>query len=245
MSTPFHLNGKKILITGATSGIGSNAAVRISDMGGEVILSGRNADRLNALSTQCKGSIIVEADISTQEGRDHLAKTIPEIDGLVNCVGTVHPFPVRFLDQTKMDQTMNVNFEAPVLMTSAILKAKKVKPEGSLVYLSSISSHRPQRGAAMYGASKAAIESFVKVLAQELHQQKIRVNSISPAMVKTPMYDRAEEMVSKEEMDNHISKYLLGVGYPDDVANAIIFMLSPASRWVTGINLILDGGILL
>jgi len=245
MSTPFHLHGKKILITGATSGIGSNAAIRISEMGGEVVLSGRNADQLKVISRQCPGSIIVEADISVQEGRDHLAKTIPEIDGLVNCVGTVHPFPVRFLDQQKLDQTMNVNFEAPVLMTSAILKAKKVKPESSLVYLSSISSHRPQRGAAMYGASKAAIESFVKVLAQELHLQKIRVNSISPAMVKTPMYDRAEEMVSKEEMDQHVSKYLLGVGYPDDVANAIIFMLSPASRWVTGINLILDGGILL
>jgi NAD(P)-dependent dehydrogenase (short-subunit alcohol dehydrogenase family) len=160
-------------------------------------------------------------------------------------VGTVHPFPVRFLDQQKMDQTLNINFEAPVLMTSALLKAKKVKAESSLVYLSSISSGRPQRGAAMYGASKAAIESFVKVLAQELHVQKIRVNSIAPAMVKTPMYDRAEEMVSKEEMDNHVSKYLLGVGYPDDVANAVVFLLSPASRWVTGINLILDGGILL
>ena len=246
MSTPFHLHGKKILITGATSGIGSHTAVRIAEMGGEVVLNGRNTEKLNALAPQCgSNALIVAADISTQEGRDSLAKAIPPVDGLVNCIGTVHPFPVRFLDQQKMDQTLNVNFEAPVLMTSALLKAKKIKAESSLVYLSSISSHRPQRGAAMYGASKAAIESFVKVLAQELHTSKIRVNSVAPAMVRTPMYDRAEEMVSKEEMDNHISKYLLGVGYPEDVANAVIFLLSPASRWVTGINLILDGGILL
>lgn len=246
MSTPFHLHGKKILITGSTSGIGSHTAVRISEMGGEVVLSGRNIEKLSELKAQCGDkAVVVAADISTQHGRDFLAKNIPEIDGLVNCVGTVHPFPVRFLDQQKMDQTMNVNFDAPVLMTSALLKAKKIKAESSLVYLSSISSHRPQRGAAMYGASKAAIESFVKVLAQELHTSKIRVNSIAPAMVKTPMYDRAEEMVSKDEMDNHISKYLLGVGYPEDVANSVIFLLAPASRWITGINLILDGGILL
>lgn len=246
MTTPFHLHGKTILITGATSGIGSQAAIRISEMGGNLVLSGRDETRLNEVAAKCNGKVrIVAADIMTESGREVLAKTIPQIDGLVNCVGTVHPFPVRFLDQKKMDQTMNVNFEAPVLMTSAILKEKKVNPESSLVYLSSISSFRPQRGAAMYGASKAAIESFVKVLAQELHAQKIRVNSIAPAMVKTPMYDRAEEMVSKDEMDAHVSKYLLGVGYPDDVANAIIFLLSPASRWITGINLILDGGILL
>ena len=247
MSTPFHLHDKTILLTGASSGIGSHTAWRIKEMGGEVVLAGRNEERLMETATKCgvgKESIVV-ADITTVEGREHLANTVPAIDGLVNCVGTVHPFPVRFLDQQKMDQTLNINFEAPVLMTSALLKAKKVKAEGSLVYLSSISSGRPQRGAAMYGASKAAIESFVKVLAQELHVQKIRVNSIAPAMVKTPMYDRAEEMVSKEEMDNHVSKYLLGVGYPDDVANAVVFLLSPASRWVTGINLILDGGILL
>jgi NAD(P)-dependent dehydrogenase (short-subunit alcohol dehydrogenase family) len=246
MSTPFHLNGKKILITGSTSGIGSQIAVQICEMGGEVVLSGRNVEKLNELAKKCgSAASIVAADISTQEGRDALAKEIPEVNGLVNCIGTVHPFPVRFLDEQKMDQTMNVNFEAPVLMTSALLKAKKIKAESSLVYLSSISSHRPQRGATMYGASKAAIESFVKVLAQELHTSKIRVNSVAPAMVKTPMYDRAEEMVSKEEMDNHIAKYLLGVGHPEDVANAVIFLLSPASRWITGINLILDGGVLL
>lgn len=247
MTTPFHLHGKTILITGASSGIGSQAAIRITEMGGNVVLAGRDTSKLEEVAAKCfsgQAQVLV-ADISTQEGRDHLAQSIPQIDGLVNCVGTVHPFPVRFLDQQKMDQTLNVNFEAPVLMTSAVLKAKKINPEASLVYLSSISSFRPQRGAAMYGASKAAIESFVKVLAQELHAQKIRVNSIAPAMVKTPMYDRAEEMVSKDEMDAHVSKYLLGVGYPDDVANAVIFLLSPASRWITGINLILDGGILL
>ncbi len=245
MSTPFHLHGKTFLVTGASSGIGSHTAKRITEMGGNVILNGRDAARLSATAEECGTTEIIAADICTPEGRELIAKKVTGLDGLVNCAGTVHPFPVRFIDQKKMDQTMQINFEAPVLLTSLLLKEKKIKPESSLVYLSSISSARPQAGASLYGASKAGIESFVKVLAQELHSSKIRVNSVAPAMVKTPMFDRAEEMVSKEEMDNHLEKYLLGVGHPEDVANAVIFLLSPASRWITGINLILDGGVLL
>lgn len=247
MSTPFHLHNKTFLITGASSGIGSHTAKRISEMGGKVVLTGRDDSRLNETKNTCvrDGATIIAADLNTEEGRNHLAKSCPGLDGLVNCAGTVHPFPVRFIDQKKMDETMNINFESPVLLTSALLREKKINAESSLVYISSISSSRPQAGAAMYGASKAALESFVKVLAQELHQKKIRVNSIAPAMVRTPMYERSEELVSKAEMDAHIDKYLLGVGYPEDVANAAIFLLSPAARWITGINLILDGGLLL
>lgn len=247
MTTPFHLSGKKILITGATSGIGSHTAKRISEMGASVILHGRNRDKLEEVRSSCvsgSGEIIL-SDIGTTEGRSQLVSACEPVDGFVNCIGAVQPFPVRFIDQRKIDETMKVNFEWPLLLTSELIKFKKFKPGSSLVYLSSISSDRPQRGATLYGASKASIEAFVKVLAQELSTQKIRVNSVAPAMVRTPMYDRAEEMMSKEEMDIHISRYLLGVGYPEDVANGIIFLLSPASRWITGTNLIMDGGLLL
>jgi NAD(P)-dependent dehydrogenase (short-subunit alcohol dehydrogenase family) len=245
--TPYHLHGKRILVTGASSGIGRVTAAFIAKMGGEVILSGRDEARLKetAAEANCKAENIFIADLTSEAERKNLAEKIPAIDGLVHCAGHVHPFPVKFIDQAKMDQTLSINFEAPVLMTAAILKAKKINNGASLVYLSSISSDRPQKGAALYGGSKAALESFVKVLAQELSTQNIRVNSVAPAMVKTPMYDKAEEMVTKEEMDKHVAKYLLGVGYPEDVANAVVFLLSPASRWITGINLILDGGILL
>lgn len=247
MNTPFHLTGKTILITGASSGIGRNAAKRICEMGAKVILTGRDADRLSAAAVECGvgNTTIIVADLCTEEGRNHLAKQTPQLDGFVNCMGTVQPFPVRFLTQEKLEQTMGTNFDAPVLTTASLLKEKKLNRESSLIYLSSISSARPQAGASLYGGSKAAIESFVKVLAQELSAQQMRVNSIAPAMVKTPMFDKAEEMISKEDMDNHIAKYRLGVGYPDDVANSIIFLLSPGSRWITGINLILDGGLLL
>jgi NAD(P)-dependent dehydrogenase (short-subunit alcohol dehydrogenase family) len=245
--TPFHLHNKRILVTGASSGIGRQTAVMIREMGGEVVLTGRDEIRLKETATAAGAPFtdIIAADLTSAEERAMLAEKIPHIDGLVHCAGHVHPFPVKFIDQAKMDQTLSINFEAPVLMTAVLLKAKKINNGASLIYLSSISSNRPQKGAALYGGSKAALESFVKVLAQELSTQQIRVNSLSPAMVKTPMYEKAEAMVSKEEMDKHVAKYLLGVGYPEDVANSAVFLLSPASRWITGINLTLDGGILL
>jgi NAD(P)-dependent dehydrogenase (short-subunit alcohol dehydrogenase family) len=125
------------------------------------------------------------------------------------------------------------------------LKNKKLNKNASLVFLSSISGQHPHKGGTLYAGSKAAIESFAKVLSLELYPQGIRANCISPAMVKTPMFDQAADEMSKEEMEKHIGKYPLGVGLPEDVANAAIFLLSPAARWITGINITLDGGFLL
>jgi NAD(P)-dependent dehydrogenase (short-subunit alcohol dehydrogenase family) len=132
-----------------------------------------------------------------------------------------------------------------VLLMAALLKAKKIAMQASLVFLSSISGQHPHKGGAMYAGSKAALEAFVKVLALELYPQGIRANYISPGMVKTPLYDKAEQDASKEVMDAHVNQYPLGVGYPEDVANAAIYLLSSASRWMTGTNLTLDGGFLL
>jgi NAD(P)-dependent dehydrogenase (short-subunit alcohol dehydrogenase family) len=245
--TPFHLSGKTILVTGASSGIGKQMVASLKMMGANVILSARNKERLSetAKENSFPETSIITADLTVSSERENLAKQIPQIDGLVQCAGTVHPFPVKFLDEAKMDQTMNVNFQSPVLLISALLKARKINSGASLVFLSSISADRPQKGATMYGASKAALEAFVKVLAQELSTQNIRANCIAPAMVKTPMFEKTEEMLTKEYMDAHVAKYLLGVGYPEDVANAAVFLLSPASRWITGISLTLDGGIML
>ncbi|HET6991085.1 MAG TPA: SDR family oxidoreductase [Bacteroidia bacterium] len=245
--TPFHLNGKIILITGASSGIGREVAVSADKMGAQLILSGRNEKELKSTLSLLAGKDhrIISADLLSRADREKLANEIPAIDGLVHCAGVVQPFPIKFLDQQKMDATLNINYEAPVLMMSAILKQKKLNKDASLVFLSSISGQHPHKGGTMYAGSKAAIEAFVKVLALELNPQGIRANCISPAMVRTPMFDQAETEMSKEEMDKHIAKYPLGAGLPEDVANAAIFLLSPAARWITGINITLDGGYLL
>lgn len=245
--TPFHLHGKKILVTGASSGIGKATVHFLKQMGADVIITARDQERLHQLAfeTGISPHDIFSCDLNNKSERDILITAISNIDGMVYCAGVVHPFPVKFIDERKIEETMKINYEAAVLLTGGLLKHKKINNGSSLVYLSSISSQRPLKGATLYGGSKAALEAFVKVLAQETAPQKIRANSVSPAMVKTPMFDRAAEMVSKEEMDKHIATYPLGVGYPEDVAHAVSFLLSPASRWITGTNIILDGGLLL
>lgn len=247
MPTPFHLDKKTILVTGASSGIGRQVCISASRMGATIILSGRNETRLNETLSQLEGNghSVIAADLLQPGAREQLAKTIAPVDGFVHCAGFVKPFPVKFLDQARIDETLNINYESLVLFAAALLKEKKIAANASLVFLSSISGNHPHKGGAMYASSKAALEAFAKVLALELYPGGVRVNCISPGMVKTPLYDKAELDSSKEVMDAHVNRYPLGVGYPEDVANAVIYLLSPASRWVTGINLTLDGGFLL
>ena len=247
MDTPFHLHNKTILVTGASSGIGRAIAVSIAKMGGTVIASGRDETRLEETLgiLDGKGHQFIAQDLLDDEGRNKLVEQLPSLNGIVHCAGVVHPYPIKFLNQKKIDETLNINYEAPVLLMSAITQKKKLMKDASIVFLSSISGQHPHKGGAMYAGAKAALESFSKVLALEFYPQGIRSNCISPGMVKTAMYDEAEEGMSKESMDEHIAQYPLGVGYPEDVANTTIFLLSDAARWITGINITLDGGFLL
>lgn len=247
MNTPFHLDQKTVLVTGASSGIGRQTAISISRMGGTLVLSGRNEERLKETLLVLEGGHhrIITADLNVEADRERLATETPGLDGLVHCAGVVASTPIRFYDQRKIDEMMHANFESPVLLMSALLRLKKINRNASLVFLSSIAAQHPHRGGALYGSSKAAMETFTKVLALELYTQGIRANCLSPAVVRTPMFDHAETQMSKEEMDKHVARYPLGAGLPEDVANAAIFLLSPASRWITGISLLLDGGLLL
>lgn len=245
--TAFHLNNKTILITGASSGIGQQTAINISQMGGIVILTGRNLENLNKTLSLLKGENhqIISADLLVEAERNQLIEKLPMLDGIVHSAGTVNPFPIKFIDQIKINETLNINYEIHVLLMAGIMRKKKLNAKASIVFLSSISGQHPHKGGALYASSKAAIEAFSKVVALELYPQGIRSNCISPAMVKTPMYEIAEKGMSKESMDEHVKQYPLGIGYPEDIANSIVFLLSDASRWITGINITLDGGFLL
>jgi NAD(P)-dependent dehydrogenase (short-subunit alcohol dehydrogenase family) len=245
--TPFHLNNKTILVTGASSGIGRQVAISIAEMGGNVILSGRNKSELDVtLSKLVQGNHqVCAADLLNEKERQGLVENLPTLDGVVNSAGVVKPFPIKFINQEKIDETLNINYEIPLLLMGELTKAKKMNKNASVVFMSSISGQHPHKGGALYAASKAAIESLSKVFALENYHLGIRSNCISPAMVKTEMYEEAEKVMSKESMDEHVNQYPLGVGHPTDVANTAIFLLSDASKWITGINIILDGGFLL
>jgi NAD(P)-dependent dehydrogenase (short-subunit alcohol dehydrogenase family) len=245
--TPFHLHNKTILVTGASSGIGRQIAMSISNMGGCLVITGRNEDRLLDTFKNLKsaGHQYFVADLTNENDLQEMVKKIPMLDGIVHCAGIVKPYPIKFLSKEKIKETFSVNYEAQVELMAQITRQKKLNKQASIVFISSVSSAHPHKGGALYAGSKAALESFSKVIALEFYTSGIRSNCIAAAMVKTPMYDYSEKNASKETMDEHIKKYPLGLGEPDDVANAAVFLLADASKWITGSTITLDGGFLL
>lgn len=246
-NTPFHITNKVILVTGATSGIGSQVVKSIIQMGGKVVVSARNIEKLEAIKSELGENIIqnIPCDLTKEEEIEFLANEIKTIDGVVHCAGLVTPYPIRYLSFEKLNETMHLNFYSSVALIGFLDRKKKLQKGASIVFISSISSQFPHKGGSAYGASKAALETFSKVVALEYASKGIRSNCVSPGMVNTPLYEKASEDASHETMQAHIDKYPLGIGQPEDVANAIIYLLSDASRWVTGTNIILDGGVLL
>jgi len=242
---PFSLANKTILVTGASSGIGAQTAISASQLGATVILSARNKTKLEETLSKLKGKNhqIITADLTNTEEVQQLVGKLMSIDGVVHSSGIVRPFPIKFIDEKHIKEMFEINYNAPVLLMSKLFKAKKINKSGSVVFMSSISSHFSHKGGALYSSSKAAINSYSKTIALEFSQQKIRSNVISAAMVKTAIFSEAEGVISKEMMDEHGKNYPLGFGEPEDVANAILFLLSDASKWITGTEIIMDGGL--
>ncbi|TQD37710.1 SDR family NAD(P)-dependent oxidoreductase [Haloflavibacter putidus] len=241
----FSLENKTILISGASSGIGAQTAITLSQAGAKLILTARNTERLENVFNQLDGDKhqFITADLTQAEDFEKLLNKVPALDGIVHSAGMVRPFPVKFIGEKQIDQMFGVNYKATILLTSRLFKAKKINKQASLVFMSSISSHFAHKGGALYSGSKAAVNAYSKTIALEYAPQKIRSNVISAAMVKTPIFDEAEKAVSKEMMDKHGEHYPLGFGKPEDVANAILFLLSNAAKWITGTELVMDGGL--
>lgn len=245
---PFSLSGKIILVTGASSGIGRSCAIECSKMGADVILTGRNKDRLQETleiikenETETKSFCIV-ADLNNDDDLGKLVEECPSLNGIVHCAGIDKPLMFKFAGKDYMDSIMKTNFSSPALLTQLLLKAKKLEKESSIVFLSSINGIKISSPAsAGYAASKAAILGLVKPLAIELAPRKIRVNALCPGMVNTPIL--SESAISEEQLELDRKKYPLGrYGEPDEIAKACVYFLSDASKWVTGTELVIDGG---
>ncbi|HEU0109427.1 MAG TPA: SDR family oxidoreductase [Flavisolibacter sp.] len=246
-NSSFTLKGKTILVTGASSGIGFAVAQQCAQMGARLIITGRNEQSLDKLITQLPPAAhqkIVQ-DLAIENGIQNLVQQIEKLDGLVHCAGLVEPFPAGFLNRKKIDQTFSINFYVPVELTAMLLKHKKMNQGGSVVFISSIAATNSFIGGAAYASSKAALEAFCRTIALEYAVKHIRANCLAPAMVKTKIFDNMAKNVEKHTVEAHLAKYPLGVGQPEDVANACVFLLSNASRWITGITIRMDGGLLL
>lgn len=241
---PYSLEGKTILVTGASSGIGQETAIQCSKLGARVILTARNEERLRGTFSKLEGDGhgIVLAELTDQDVIEKLVEQISTIHGLVLCAGMGMTSPFPFSTRDKYQRIFDVNYFAPVELLRLLVKKKKLQKDSSVVFVSSIGGIASfQFGNGIYGASKAALNSTMKFCARELAAKKIRVNSINPGMVNTKLIQGGT--ISEEQQKLDMEKYpLKRYGEPEDVAYGIIYLLSDASSWVTGHSLVIDGG---
>ncbi len=247
---PFSLEGKTVLVTGASSGIGRGIAVTCAQMGAKLILNGRNEERLNETISMLtgEGHQILVADLSQQEDLQRMADIIPEIQGWVNSAGIPKVSPIKYFDRKDVEEIFNVNAISSMLLLSMLVKKKKLKRGASVVFISAVTgAFVGSIGDTSYCATKGAVNGFMKGAALELAPQGIRINSINPGLVPTNILNLANDLAGEEHHAELMLKCypLKRLGLPDDIANGAVYLLSDASSWVTGTNLVIDGGYLL
>lgn len=247
---PFSLENKTILVTGASSGIGKTTAIECSKMGANVIITARNEERLkntlDSLDTSCgQNHQMILADLSAEENIQALVDALPVLDGVSLNAGIVKTLPVKFINSQDLSEVLNVNMIGPVLLAQRLLKKKKLVKGSSVVFTSSIGGVMISTiGNSMYGISKGGLNAFMKAFALETASLGIRSNSVNPGFVDTNIL--AAGVISEEQLKKNVAAYPLGrFGKPDDIAHAIIYLLSDASSWVTGHTLVVDGGVIL
>jgi NAD(P)-dependent dehydrogenase (short-subunit alcohol dehydrogenase family) len=240
---PFHLHGKSVLVTGASSGIGRAVAIECARAGARVVVNGRSQERLDETLAMLQaaggaGHNACAADLTDAAQLAQLVDQAGELDGVVHAAGIDGVTPVRMLRQGFMESVLNGNFMAPLMLTQKLLFKKSLRNGSSLVFLSSIAAHTGTVGVGPYSASKAALEGMIRCLALEIAPRGMRANALAPGLVDTPLVN--DDRAWLEEKGK---SYPLGLGKPEDVAYAAVYLLCDASRKVTGTRLHLDGGI--
>lgn len=240
---PFSLEGKTIFVTGASSGIGKTTAIECSKMGAHLVITGRNEERLNQTLAELEGDshIVLIGDLTSQEDIKRIVAAMPELDGVVYNAGVGITVPLAYIKDEDLIRVFETNLFATMRLNKALLRKKKIKKSASVVFTSSISALFNTPGISLYGATKAALLSYMRSCACELADKKIRVNAVLPGMIQTELINGGT--LSEEDKARDMASYpLKRYGTPQDVAYAFIYLLSDASNWVTGTSLIIDGG---
>lgn len=242
---PFALTGKTILVTGASSGIGKQTAIECAKIGAKVIITGRDAERLQATfdALENEGHKQVIGDLLKEDDVKTLLSETGVVDGVVLCAGKGLTLPVQFCTREKFDDIFDINFFSPMEVLRLLYKKKQINKEGSVVILASLGGTQIFSGGnSIYGASKAALNAMMRFCAKEFAPRKIRVNSICPGMVETPLIHRGT--ISDEQLEQDKERYpLKRYGRPEDIAYGAVYLLSDASSWMTGQDIVLDGGV--
>lgn len=244
---PFSLEGKSILITGASSGIGRQCAIDCSKMGAKVLAVGRNIERLDSLMSEIDGGkACYPYDLQNLEGiKELIIKIVAEhgkLDGFIHAAGIEVTNPVKLANSSDYDSLYKVNCISAFEIVKNLCGIKTFNKGGSIVLISSISGIIARKGLSAYAASKGALMSAARVMAVEMASREVRVNTISPGTILTPMMQKVLDSMSEEDKKKRIEGFPLGLGKTTDISNACIYLLSDASRWLTGQNIIVDGG---
>jgi len=244
MDSPFVVEGKSILVTGAASGIGKATALLCAKMGASVIITDLNEEQLKTTfdSLEGDGHQMVVANLTQEEDLQRLIDVLPKLDGVVCNAGIIKTILAQFVEKPDIERILNINTIAPIYLTKLLLENKKIKKEASIVYTSSMGGvYNGAIGNGLYGASKAALVGFVKSLALELAPRCIRVNTVHPGITETNIYNNTS--ITPEQLNKEKAHYpLKRFGKPEEIANAIVFLLSDASKWMTGSQMLIDGG---
>jgi NAD(P)-dependent dehydrogenase (short-subunit alcohol dehydrogenase family) len=244
MINPFSLVGKTILVTGASSGIGKATAVICSQMGARLIITARNEARLTETFMLLEGDNHQQicADLTNSDSLEKLVGEIPKLDGIVNNAGIAKPLVLQLTETEDVNEVMQINALVPIHLTRLVLQHKKLNKGASLVYISSINGNNcAYIGSTIYAASKSALTGFMKGVALELAPRGIRANCINPGMIESDLLKSGS--IGQEELDKDRLKYpLKRYGNPDEVAYAVVYLLSDATQWITGSSLLIDGG---
>lgn len=247
---PFSLDKKLVIVTGASSGIGRHCAILCRQNGAEVIIMGRNTGRLEEtlrLMGVTTNHNLYSFDLNEFEKTEEVITKIVyrhgKISGLINCAGISTTLPFNMVKPEKLSEFFTTNVQSAINITRIVLRQANFSENGgSIIFLASVMGEVGEVGKSIYSITKGALIAGAKSLALELAPRRIRVNCISPGVVITPMSDSAIYSRNEESLNKIRNLHPLGLGLPEDVASACVYLLSDAARWVTGTNLLVDGG---
>lgn len=244
MKNPFSIEGKTILITGAASGIGRATAIQCAEMGAKVLLVDLNEQGLQETQKMIerKDTEYHALDLTNLEKMIEMVDSLPKLDGVVSNAGIVLSLLAKFSDSKDMERIFKINTFSHINLIQQLISQKKLNKGASIVFTSSMSGvYCGMAGGALYGATKSAILGYSKALAIELAPRGIRVNTIHPGMIETPL--TSGTVLSKELLEEDAKNYPLGrYGKPKEIAYSIVYLLSDATVWMTGSQLLIDGG---
>lgn len=245
VENPMNLSGKRILVTGSSSGIGRATSVLLSKLGAVLVLMGRDKERLEETKQMLMGSGHITVSLELREF-DKYAQIFKEIrstgdklSGLVHCAGIAKVIPIKVASAENIRDMFDVNFVSFMELVKHYSK-KTNSIGGSIVCLSAINAHYPQKCMSIYAATKGALEMAVSSLAVELFDKKIRVNAVVPGPIATPMADSFGEISGEE--GSIIGRQMIPLGEPEDIANMVAYLLGDTAKFITGRKFYVDGG---